>query len=136
MKGSLHRISKCRGELGYSQKQLAQKLGVSRSTVGMWETGRSSPNPFELKELSKVLNVSVDYILEIDSLSELPKEKPALGEILTKDESRLLTAFRAVNLEKIRIAMLEIFEDYADANVFRMATDSKKRRSTDEDICT
>ena len=34
-----------REELNYTQKDIAGKLGVSISTVGMWETGRRLPSP-------------------------------------------------------------------------------------------
>jgi repressor LexA len=46
-----------------SQQKLANDIGVSRSTIAMWETGGSQPDNDNLKELAKYFNVSVDYLL-------------------------------------------------------------------------
>lgn len=48
---------------GISQQQLANKLGISRSTVAMWETGSSAPDFDTLVKLAKYFNVSTDYLL-------------------------------------------------------------------------
>ena len=46
-----------------SQAELAKKLGVSTSAVGMWESGKNSPTVEILLELSKIFNVTVDCLL-------------------------------------------------------------------------
>ena len=46
MKDSLvlkNRIKEARAELGYSQEQLAEMVGVSRNTISSIETGHFSP---------------------------------------------------------------------------------------------
>ena len=47
-----------------SQEALAEKLGVARQTVSNWETGETSPNPEQLKQLSQLFNVSIDELLD------------------------------------------------------------------------
>lgn len=54
----------------YSQQQLANKIGVSRSTVAMWETNSSQPDNDMLKKLSSVLDCSVDQLLGIETIGK------------------------------------------------------------------
>ncbi len=46
-----------------SQSRLAQLLQISPSAVGMYEQGRREPSAETLVELSRIFQVSVDYIL-------------------------------------------------------------------------
>ena len=49
---------------GYTQITLANKLGVTRSTVKVWEMGTSMPSAKNIIELSNIFNVSTDYLLK------------------------------------------------------------------------
>ncbi len=49
-----------------TQSQLAKMVGVSPSCIGMLEQNRRKPDGELLKKLSNTLNVSVDYLLNID----------------------------------------------------------------------
>lgn len=54
-----------------SQENLAEKIGVTRQTISNWELGETTPNPQQLKLLSKFLDISVDDLLDnIESVSE------------------------------------------------------------------
>ena len=57
------RISALRRKAGWSQKELAARLGVSPSAVGMYEQDRREPSAEKLVELSSLLGVSLDYLL-------------------------------------------------------------------------
>ena len=46
-------IFKLRKEYNLSQEQLAEKINVTRQTISNWELGETSPNPEQLKLLSK-----------------------------------------------------------------------------------
>ena len=59
-------ILKLRKECKLSQEQLSEKVNVTRQTISNWELGKTSPNPEQLKLLSKTLNVSVDKLLNND----------------------------------------------------------------------
>ena len=48
----------------YTQITLANKLGVTRSTVKVWEMGTSMPSAKNIIELSNIFNVSTDYLLK------------------------------------------------------------------------
>ena len=49
---------------GLSQEQLAQKLCVSRSAISKWESGKGMPDVENLKLLARLLNVSMDSLLD------------------------------------------------------------------------
>lgn len=58
------RITKLRMDKGLSQQQLAQQLGVKRSVVSYYESGDRLPSLNVLMEMSRVFNVSTDYLLK------------------------------------------------------------------------
>lgn len=45
-----------------TQEELGQKLGVTKSAVAAWETGRNTPSSLILKEMSRVLGCSLDWL--------------------------------------------------------------------------
>lgn len=59
----MNEIQKRRLELGLTQVDLAKKLGVAVSTVGMWETAKRKPDIVMLKKLAVILNCSADDLL-------------------------------------------------------------------------
>ena len=59
-------ILKMRKKCGLSQEELGDKVGVTRQTISNWELDETSPNPEQLKGLSKALNTSVDDLIEND----------------------------------------------------------------------
>lgn len=58
------KLKEARKQAGLSQEQLSEKLGVSRSAVAKWETGNGIPDVENLKLLSKLLDVSIDFLLD------------------------------------------------------------------------
>lgn len=74
-----NRLKALRIQRGLTQAQLAVRLNISPSTVGMYEQGRREPDNGTLTKICRELNVSLDYLLgtgntikssdsEIDSL--------------------------------------------------------------------
>lgn len=57
------RIALLRRQRGMSQKELAARLGVSPSAVGMYEQGRREPDCAGLLRLAEIFGVSVDLLL-------------------------------------------------------------------------
>ena len=49
---------------GLTQKDLAEKLEVDRSTVAKWENGESMPRAEKLIQLAKLFDCTVDELLE------------------------------------------------------------------------
>lgn len=63
------KLVRLRRQSGLSQLNAAEKLGVSRQAISRWEVGASMPSTDNLKYLSEMYGVSVDYLLN-DSLDE------------------------------------------------------------------
>jgi len=56
-------LKKIREERKLSQQELAEKLGVGQSTVGMWESNKRTPKLEELNRMARVLNITVNRLL-------------------------------------------------------------------------
>ena len=68
------RLVKLRKKYGYSQEELADKLGLSRQAVSKWERAEASPDTDNLICLAKLYGVSLDELLateeDIDTIVE------------------------------------------------------------------
>lgn len=62
-------IATIRKENNITQKQLAEKLGVSDKAVSKWECGKSMPDNGLLLNLCKELNINVNELLSGERLS-------------------------------------------------------------------
>ena len=56
-------ITECRKEKKLTQAELANKLGITDKAISKWENGRCMPDISILKELCKILNVSINELL-------------------------------------------------------------------------
>lgn len=56
------------------QSDIASKMNVSLSTVGMWEQGRNQPDTDTVKKLANLFGVSTDYLLDNDVEEDKNKE--------------------------------------------------------------
>lgn len=78
------RIRKYREENNLTQKQLAEKIGVSNSRVSNWEQGLNRPDADILAAICVALDVSPSLLLGIQ----------VTGDELTEQERRVLKAYR------------------------------------------
>lgn len=53
-----------RGGKGFTQQELAEKLGISPVTLSRWETGRRSPSFDDLERFGKVVGVPISFFFE------------------------------------------------------------------------
>lgn len=58
-----NRLMNLRKENGYSQEELAEKIGISRQAVSKWERAESAPDTDNLIALSRLYHVSLDELL-------------------------------------------------------------------------
>ena len=64
-------IAKRRKQMGYTQKDLAEKLMVTDKAVSRWETGKGFPDTSLLKPLGDLLGVSVGELLAGREIAEV-----------------------------------------------------------------
>lgn len=84
------RIAALRRAKGWSQGELAQRLQISPSAVGMYEQERREPGAALLVSMARLLDVSVDYLLTGQALPQ-EQERTALGleRVLSDTDAQL-----------------------------------------------
>ena len=65
------RIQELRGALGWSQVELAKRLGVAKQTVSNWENENIQPSIEMLIRLAKLFGVTTDYLLGLENIKRL-----------------------------------------------------------------
>ena len=94
-----NRIKRLRKELGISQKELAERIGVSNSRVSNWEQGINRPDADILSKLCSALQTSPSLLLGI----KLTKDE------LTEKEWKVIRAYRShTDVQKYIDKLLEI----------------------------
>ncbi|MDD5887704.1 MAG: helix-turn-helix transcriptional regulator [Oscillospiraceae bacterium] len=56
-------LKACRANANLTQEELAEALGVSSVTVNKWEKGFGEPNFSQVKKISELSHIPLDYIL-------------------------------------------------------------------------
>lgn len=70
------KLKEIRKRFGLSQESLAEIMNVSRQAITKWERNEGLPDVSNLQELSKVFNLTIDYLLDNDnSLPALSMKK-------------------------------------------------------------
>ena len=88
MKIIIERLIECRELLGISKQKASKMIGVSQPTYLRYESGEREPSIHVLKEIAKVFNTSVDYLLGIsdsnspDFITIEKKENPEVFSII------------------------------------------------------
>ena len=83
------KIIELRKKAGFSQEELAEKMGVSRQSVSKWEGALSIPDLDKILLMSEIFGVSTDYLLK-DELGDIPAPKEEISE----------STFRKVSMEE------------------------------------
>ncbi len=103
VKTSLHeqigqRIANIRREAGLTQQDLAETVGVSRSAVAQWETGRAGQLIPNLTAIAQALGVGIETLTHGEE-----KRAPALAA--SGDELAMLRLYRACRAEDRQILL-------------------------------
>lgn len=83
------RLKTLRKQANLTQKQIADKMGISQPAYGDWERGVKRPTQDKLVKLAKLFNVSVDNLLGNES--EVEEDEFANVELLFRMTSDGLT---------------------------------------------
>lgn len=77
------KVFKLRRQAGLSQEELAEKLDVSRQAISRWEMGVAIPDAANLLQLSRLFDVTVDYLIkdELSSDEDIPIVKSKQADV-------------------------------------------------------
>ena len=92
------RVRDVRRERGWTQDEFARRVGVSRSAVAQWETGRAGQVTGNLTRIAEVLGVGVEYLT-------FGNDKRAPGQVGQGDELALLRLYRECTPEDRQLAL-------------------------------
>ena len=102
------RLRAIRKEHGLTQQNIADVLGVDRTTYTVYEGGSITPSPATLVKLSQIYNVTVGYLIGVEEnhpeLRKIPEEKQREKllssdpiSLLKREEKELLLYFRVLS---------------------------------------
>ena len=78
------RIKKARESAGFTQEELAERIGTSRAAIARYESGDIEPRLEKLIAIAKTLGVSTDYLLDVgDEELELRISREAYKALMT-----------------------------------------------------
>lgn len=108
-----------RKEHGYTQDEISKILGVSKSSIAMWETSQRLPSPELYEQIADYFNVDIDYLYGRSTVRQRIRfdEDGNMQRTLTQDESDLLDDFQKLNAEgkseaRKQVRNLTKIEDY------------------------
>ncbi|MBQ9721026.1 MAG: helix-turn-helix domain-containing protein [Oscillospiraceae bacterium] len=130
-------LKELRAERGISQRELAERMFVTRSTVARWESGSRLPDASMIYRLAECLDVNVDRLLSAAAESD---EAPIV--ILVDDNRIILTGGLPILEEALPNATVIGFTKPSEAAAFARANrvalallDIELGTSTGLDLC-
>ena len=119
------RMEKLRKDNNYNQGEIAEMLGVAPSTYSYYENGERNLNTTVLLKLSKIYDVSIDYLVGISEYSKVTENylktlsKLKLDKDLLKDEesveiiNKILTLSADTDINKLKLkALHNVFHSF------------------------
>ena len=87
-------LKAARIKAGLTQQQIADEIGITKSTYCGYETAKRNPDPQRIKQLAKVLHISADTLLDtgIEKEKAPAPAKAETGEITREMSIELLKA--------------------------------------------
>lgn len=104
------RVQNLRTNAGLSMEQLAQKLGVSKSRVNMWENGGIIPRRDMLVKVAEYFGVSTDFLLGSGQEGKGPKEDKEV-QIIQRALKDMNTEQHKKALKILSAAFDDIFDE-------------------------
>lgn len=99
------KIQKLRKEAGLSQEELSYQLGVSRQAVSKWERDNGYPETEKIVRMSRLFNVSLDYLLNDDDLQKPEISPDEKGIYISREMAEGFLSYQKRKLQKMGIAV-------------------------------
>lgn len=97
----MNRMRELRKKADLTMKQLGRIVGVSESTISLYERGQHEPDFVTLSRIAECLNTSVDYLLERDDTPDTKKE-PAASDGLDKRLVEMLVSLSPDQVQRVQ----------------------------------
>lgn len=94
-------------EKNMSQKEFAERTGISQSTISDWKRKKTNPSAEKIMKICEVLQVTPYELLEESSI------RPVDGIVLSAEETILLESFRKLDRDQ-KSRLLGYAEGLAD----------------------
>jgi len=122
------RLKQFRKNIGLSQAQLADILGIDRSTYAYYETNKTNPSIPFLIILSKIFCVTVDELIGIDeSLKMCDSDSVSAAELVTPSvPDELLTLSALSKEERVLIAKYRLLKERDKSEIKKIINDKQK----------
>ena len=118
-----NRIKAMRKEVGLSQKELGEKIGVGQATVSAWETGRNHPDNETLYKLSKIMGCSIGYLMGYETGT------PYRGLTQQEWDEWIAQRFNTIDEKKEQEQVSQYTAELND--IFEHLTEEEKRRAVE-----
>lgn len=109
---SMYRLSRLLKETGWSQTELARRVGVTQQTVQQWVNGKSTPKP-----------TSIDKLVEVTG-------HPPYWFMLPPDEGDQVVTPDAMKLGPMQLDLLKTFNAFPEEDQQQMLYEMKERKET------
>ena len=98
-------IAQRRKEKNMTQRQLAEKLGISDKTISKWETGKGLPEAEFMTPLSEILGITVNELLTGESIPDAEYQERAEETMVALAEMRAEVEDVKKNVSSIKHGM-------------------------------
>lgn len=120
-------LRKARQALSLTQQQVADKIGITKSTYCGYETGKRQPDIAKIRLLTNVLRISADELLELPLPIDAPADNAQVNNVTARHntdahepacvisplEQDVLSKLRSMSSEKVTylLAFMDSLED-------------------------
>ena len=131
------KIATLRKKNGWSQEELAEKMGVSRQSVSKWESAQSIPELEKILQLGNLFGVTTDYLLkdeqgdEPDAGAQIPVREESVLRRVTLEEANAFLALREAAAPKIALGVALCILSPAALIVFDAVASYANRKLTE-----
>ncbi|PEB52489.1 transcriptional regulator [Bacillus sp. AFS098217] len=105
------RLKQLRIDKNFTQQELAELTGLTKATISRFEGNKKTPSRESVTKLSKVLNVTTDYLLGLSEDPELNEEE---NKIVTEEGKNIMAIIESLPEEERKKAweQLEMYVNY------------------------
>lgn len=96
--GFSEQLKKARLNMNYTQQQVADLMGITKSTYCGYETGKRQPDVAKIKLLANILNTSGDILLETGFKQMTTPENKIVSEL----HQKILSQLEKMNAEQMK----------------------------------